>query len=466
MSVKTIQTSLLRLYRSTSVRLILLSFVIYNANLRSITSFDTNPTRYLPISILREFDFDLDEFPFLHKYPEWWLSNHKYKPLYSEQDIPYYLQYTRGHYLSTYPVMPAILSVPIYAIPVFLGWTDGSISVQSWNQTEIVGTLLSKISASLAVAISVGVLYLTLLHLTTERSALWISLIYAFATSSWAVSSQGLWQSAMSQPLLTLALYFFIKAKKNPRYIIYAGISLALSVACRPPNIIFAGIFFAYVIFHHRRQVPYFIIFPTITGTLLLAYNLYYFGTQTGGYSSVVAKGGFAYSQWESLLGLLISPSRGLLIYSPVLIFAFLGLTSVWYKHRDPLLTYTALATILTILFYSTWSGWIGGFSFSYRLLVDLLPGLSLFLAVVWNGIFTYRWSKVLFLGLVLFSVFAQIVGTFFYPCGWYESPRSDAPGYDQFWDWGDMELMRCLRAGPVRPEGLEFLLRIIHQSG
>lgn len=48
----------LDLFQNRAFVLIILAFVVYNANLRSITSFDTNPTRYLPISILREFDLD------------------------------------------------------------------------------------------------------------------------------------------------------------------------------------------------------------------------------------------------------------------------------------------------------------------------------------------------------------------------------------------------------------------------
>jgi hypothetical protein len=37
---------------SRAVGLALLAFVVYNANLRSVTSFDANLTRYLPISII------------------------------------------------------------------------------------------------------------------------------------------------------------------------------------------------------------------------------------------------------------------------------------------------------------------------------------------------------------------------------------------------------------------------------
>ena len=61
----------LRLWHSTTFKLIILSFIVYNMNLRSITSLDTYSTRILPTSIVEEFNLDLDEFSFMHKYPDW-----------------------------------------------------------------------------------------------------------------------------------------------------------------------------------------------------------------------------------------------------------------------------------------------------------------------------------------------------------------------------------------------------------
>ena len=112
----------------TTFWLVVLAFINYTANLRSITSFDTSPTRYLPISIIKEFDLDLDEFPFLHHYPEWWRGD--------KSTLPYYLQYVGGHYMSAFPVMPAILSLPVYAVPVALGLTDGPMSAMGFSRTE------------------------------------------------------------------------------------------------------------------------------------------------------------------------------------------------------------------------------------------------------------------------------------------------------------------------------------------
>ena len=50
----------------TSFLLFLVVLLVYVANGRSIGAGDTLPARYLPFSLLRERNFDLDEFPVLY----------------------------------------------------------------------------------------------------------------------------------------------------------------------------------------------------------------------------------------------------------------------------------------------------------------------------------------------------------------------------------------------------------------
>jgi hypothetical protein len=437
-------------YHNTAFRLGVLAFVVYNANLRSITSADTNPTRYLPISILKEWNLDLDEFDFLQEYP-------RGAPL-KERRPAQYVQHVRGHYMSTYPVMPAILAVPVYAVPVALGLTEGGSDRGGLTRTEVVGTLLSKISASAYVALSVALVYLTLLRFADRRTALAIALLYAFATSSWSVSAQGLWQTAASQPMLALALYCLVRAREAPRVAAYAGIPLAISVASKPPTIMFAAVFTFYVLWRHRDQFVRFLIAPAIVGALLVAYNHYFFGNLMGGYEDLNTRSLFTLPRLANLAGLLVSPSRGMLVSSPVLVFALGGLGIALVRRRDALLSAIAVASLLFLLFYSSWQNWPGAFSFSYRHMVDLLPGLCLLLVPAYQWAMAVRWRKGAFVALTAGSVLAQVIGCFYYPCGWYATPVSANLDRRRYWDWSDPELLRCLRAGPVEPDGVVFI--------
>ena len=70
--------------------LFLFTILIYSLNDRTIGSVDTIPARYLPLSLIREFDFDLDEFPFIY-----------------ESKLPYFLTERHGNIVSTSPPEPA-----------------------------------------------------------------------------------------------------------------------------------------------------------------------------------------------------------------------------------------------------------------------------------------------------------------------------------------------------------------------
>jgi hypothetical protein len=74
--------------------------ILYLANGVTKASGDTLPARYLPFSILREGNFDLNEFQFLYA-----------------QGIPYYLRHLNSRYVSNYPVGPALAALPFYLIP-------------------------------------------------------------------------------------------------------------------------------------------------------------------------------------------------------------------------------------------------------------------------------------------------------------------------------------------------------------
>ena len=41
--------------------------------------------------------------------------------------------------------------------------------------------------------------------------------------------------------------------------------------------------------------------------------------------------------------------------------------------------------TILLLMLYSKWLMWWGGWSFGYRLLIEMLPGLMILLAIFWE---------------------------------------------------------------------------------
>lgn len=447
----------------TALLLAALAFAVYNANLRGITSHDTYPTRLLPISVLTELDLDLDEFTFLTR-PEFLASGRS-----SAGDLPYFIEERRGHWMSTYPVMPALLALPVYAVPVLLGLHQGAPLAENLTRVEVIATFLSKIAGSLAAALSVALVYLTLLRFVSPRGALGLALVYAFATSTWSVTSQGLWQMSMSQPLLAATLHALVRARESSpdRWFTAAGATLALSVACRPPMAIFAMVIAIYVLRSHPRRFARFAAAPALIGGALLWYNLYYFGALAGGYAGPMGRShSLAPSaMWEGLRGLLVSPNRGILVFSPVLVPAFAGGALALARRggaRDGLFLAVTVGVALSIAQYAAFSVWHGDFNFSYRFLTELLPAFVLLMAPTWSWCTATRARRVAFTVAATYSVFVQIVGAFFYPCGWFRGSEREPMSIARMFDWRDMELVQCVRSGPVDPDGPRAIRRAL----
>jgi hypothetical protein len=423
-------------------RLLLLAatFLVYNANVREISSLDTLPMRLLPVSLIEDRRLDLDRFvrglPLADAWP---------------------VQFVGGHFLSAYPIVPALLAVPVYAVPVSVLGGDSWVLVNA----------LAKLSASLLATLSVLMMYLVLRRMGAEEQAVAATVVYALGTSTWSVSSQGLWQHAPAQLFLALALYGVLRASQQPRWAGLTGLSVGVMVAARPTMWLVGLALLAAAWTRDRRQ-------GTLAAALCAAallpvvwYNVGYFGSLQGGYAKINAshqalhgvEGMWSTPLGEGLLGLLFSPSRGLFVYSPVLLFACWGLwraVSAPDARRD-LYRWLAGGLAATLVMLGMYSVWWGGHSFGPRLLADLLPLFAVFLPPVLERVQRSRLLRVAFLALFLVSVIVQLIGVFYYPSAsdvdWNSVPENVDFAHHRLWDWQDTQLIRLLRNGP-RPLG------------
>jgi hypothetical protein len=109
---------------------------------------------------------------------------------------------------------------------------------------------------------------------------------------------------------------------------------------------------------------------------LLLLYNALRSGNplQTG-YDLTI----FSPEILTGLYKLLLSPLRGLFVYSPVLLLSLPGMIALWRRRRDAVLLVIGISGI-TLLLFATWSSG-EGLSWGSRFLVPLVPLLSVCLA-------------------------------------------------------------------------------------
>jgi hypothetical protein len=363
---------------------------------------------------LKEADFDLDEFTFLYR-----------------EGIPPYLVRTEKHFVSAYPPGPALMALPFY-VPPFLA----AVSAQSALMVQV-----EKVAASVFVAISVVLIYHCIAKIAGAATALLFALIYAFGTSSLSISSQGLWQHGPSQLLVAASLYLLVRGTEREQGVGLTGLSLGAAVLCRPTDILMALPLAAYVLHRHPKKWFLFLLWALPSVLFLLAYNLWYFGSITKmAYDQGFFSGnGWATPFFEGLPGVLVSPSRGIFIYSPVFVFALWGIYLSWRSSTGVLFRYLSISVILSVVFYSKWKVWWGGWAFGPRLLADITPLLVLLMLPAYARVRDRPILRNLFFLAAGASVFIHSLGA-------YSAAVWNPEMEGRLWSWSDGELINSGR--------------------
>jgi len=408
-----------------ALKLFLGALLLYNLNCRPISSGDTVTASLLPVQVVLHGRLDFNAF------------EPRLKQFYGGN--AYFLYAKDGRYYSSYPVAQPLLLTPLYA-PLMLVPAARTLPVA----TEIlVSRILEKLVASVIAAASVAFLFLLLRRITSERRALLLAVVYAFATNTWSTSSQALWQHGASQLTIVVSLLClerFLEDQSRWRAAAGAGLFAALSTAMRPTDVLFFAASLAVVSWRARRPslLASYAGFGALIGGSLALYNLRLFGNVRGWYTQSI-DGAF----WSGLVGLTVGPSHGLFVYSPVLLFSLAGAYFCRRAGSVPqrvLLPITLLFTVSHVAFYSYWPIWWGGDCYGPRLLTDVLPCLILLLAAALGWVARHRVLKAAFAATLVFSIGVQLVGVFCYPLGF----RSPEP----LWDWRHCPIVENARRG------------------
>lgn len=409
--------------------LFLLLLAVYACNFRMLAAGDSIPTRLLPFSIVREGDLDLDEFSFSPR---------------SDGGLPYYVTRIGGHTYSGSPLVIPLLVAPFYAAPA---WALAAAGIPYDDvRARVVVVVMERLSAASLAALSAVLLFVVLCRLVERRWAVALTLLYAFGTSTWSISSQALWPQSVSELALAALSAIFVARAPSRRDFVLAGVICALAVANRPPMIGFALLTAVYVWRHHRRGALAFAALPVLGALGLLAVNLAFFGRPWGGYA--VSAATFESPLLTGLAGLLASPNRGLFVFTPVMVFAAWGAVRVWRVRCDPWLRVLSAGVAFHLLFFAKVTEWWAGYTYGPRYMTDVLPALTLFLVY---GLLPYwrvpvvRPAAVL---LALYGVAVQAVGVYAADDMWNREPVPLEVAPQRVWDWSDMQIVRALGGG------------------
>lgn len=449
-------------------------FLLYKTGINTlpIQSEDTVPAIFTTVSIINDGTLYLDKYKDMlyAKYPN---PDDK---TYVKGLVPFYIKKITTndgvHYVSAFPIITSIVSLPVFYIPLKLGLAI------TWGNMII----LSHIASSLILALSVGFFYLLLRDkFKLSNKNIWLLVfIYAFGTINFALISQALWQYGTLQLFLILGLYF----SYSPNLFL-SGLFSGISFITRPTSllpIIFnpllgelknigelftkKGFNKENIMYQIKRLLPFVLGFIVPILFFIWYNNVYYKDISNQGYAKQL------FGSWlshfpEVFLGIWMSPSKGILVYSPIFFFSLFGLYLSFkdikqlflLKKKFPSdLVIPSLQNILFgvivmlhIFVMGFWKHWYGGYSFGYRMASDVIPYLVLMLipfiqSKYFGTEIKYKKIRILFYVCIVVSVLVELHGMVFFDSIWHAV--YDKGFRDTAWLWSlkDSEFMFNIR--------------------
>jgi hypothetical protein len=308
--------------------------------------------------------------------------------------------WSAGHYVSAFPVGAAVVTLPLYALfYVYMKLFVPAVSFMTAD-FEPYRIAFLHISGAFVSAATVVLFYLCSRERFPARVALFTSLCLAFATMQWGFLSQSIMQHGPSSFVVMAATYLLIRAdasgetRARTLLLFSAGSLTGLLFLVRPTNLVFMLALLAFVIIWFPRRVSLFAIGLLITSGTTIVWNYADFGTVIGSGIHKTDTYNFSIETFlGGIIGLLVSPIRGVIPNSPFLLFAIVSAIPVLRRVASALamvdvrktdaseVLFCALLCASGVLFvsYSFSPFWSGG-SYGSRYVSETMPFIAYFL--------------------------------------------------------------------------------------
>ena len=416
-----------------AILIVTIFLVVFLTHLASpmVTSFDSKWSIHIAMSILREGNTDLAE----------------YKELIQEDD--YRIEKVDAHFYSIFAVGAPLLAVPfVYIYDKFFVDLDDRL------KNTVPAGKIEKAIASFIIALAAVFIYLIARLFLSTRLSLLLVFIFAYCTSVWSTASRALWQHGPSILMLSITLYIILLARRKPKLIQFASIPLAFSYVIRPTNNVSVFLLTLFVFIYYRKFFMKYLLLSLIIAIPFIAFNIsvfnsilspYYLGDLNGNFFSAARTS-------EALLGHLISPSRGLFIFTPVLLFSLWGIVlSIRRKNTEKLDYFLVGIIVLHLLVSSLVFLWWGGHAFGPRYMSDMIPYFMYFLIPAIQRMSVLKGMAkfvlvLIFIVLILASFFIHYRGATNWDVYlWNSEPFNVEEKHERVWDWHDIQFLRGL---------------------
>jgi hypothetical protein len=342
------------------------------------------------------------------------------------------------HVCSIFPPGISLLALPVLAPFVVANADpfDGALLIRAGH-----------LAAALIETIAALLLWSVIRRFVGPRWSLALVLLYWLGTSVRTVASQALWQHAGVHLAIAIALWLVLSdARVTLRRELLAGLAMGFGTVVRQTTgMIALGL--------ARLPWPISVVRPAAPlvygagwaiGVIpLLVYGQIAFGSALEqGYGDKPFNADIA----NGLYGLLLSPSRGILIYEPWIVVALIALASSWRSSGHVALRMRGLsfAWVALLYTYARYQEWWGGRVFGPRFLDDLAPAIVV--ALGWGisrALLSRTWARIAFWvaagwSLLLFNAAALV----FDPSGWDLNVNFDQ---SRLYSWSDPQWLNVL---------------------
>jgi hypothetical protein len=370
----------------------------------------------------------------------------------------YHLEMINGHVYYLFPPGSSILSLPWVALMNTVGIsaanTDGTYNPR--GERIIQATL-----AAILMAVFACLVFFTSRLLLPLIWGVLIAFGAALGTQVLSTASRGLWSDTWGILLVGFVVYMLLAHGSGGRRLrpVLLATLLAWSYFVRPTNSIAIVAVTAYMFFLCR---PLFIRYAAVGAAWLaafVAYSWFHFGHVLPSY--YLASRLTFQSFWIALAGNLISPSRGLLVFVPVIIFLFYVLIRYAKELKFRRLAILCLAIIVAhLIVVSGFSPWWAGHSFGPRYTAGLVPWfaflgiLAIKARVSWRekhepARYSRRWKTEIACGatLLLISVGINARGAMNGATAvWNQIPVNVDDHPERVWDWKHPQFLATRR--------------------
>jgi hypothetical protein len=373
------------------------------------------------------------------------------------------------HDYDYFPWTTAVLAVPIVAV---LRIPGSLLHVSFFDPDRMVTTgdtgLINLLGGSLLTAAAVLVISVMAWHgLDLEddrrrRVAFVVGAVAAFGSAAWSTLSRALFSQTSSVLFLSVALLAALRLARldrddasgsSTRLALLLGAAVAAAYTARPTNAVSVVVLGAWLLLTNRRALRGYVLGGLAVAVPWLAVNLATWGTLQPPYFSS-DRAHLRASTLEAMAANLVSPNRGLLVFSCVMVLSIVGFVLA-VKGRGQVPRSLAIAGgVVAILHLIVVSGagedWWAGASYGPRFMADLLPVAALLAlpavaAVSRAG--ARRWWVRSSLALALVSVLMNLPGAWSKPAQcWSLDPVRVDDDPSRVWDWRDPQALRPVR--------------------